>query len=132
MSGFELEDFMDVFDFNTQAASSVLGTAVSEAWGAGSKRAVVRYMKEHRKDADAAEWLSGEYSGGAGRASFVVRAGSPESMELPWVEVTRPREEADWVRIENAREPIISCTGFEVVLHLDKVLRFIHRLWCTD
>ncbi len=30
-SCFEPEDFMDVFDFNTQAASHVLGTAVSEA-----------------------------------------------------------------------------------------------------
>ena len=30
-SCFEPEDFMDVFDFNTQAASNVLGTAVSEA-----------------------------------------------------------------------------------------------------
>ena len=29
-SHFEPEDFMDVFDFNTQAASNVLGTAVSE------------------------------------------------------------------------------------------------------
>ena len=29
-SYFEPEDFMDVFDFNTQAASNVLGTAVSE------------------------------------------------------------------------------------------------------
>ena len=29
-SCFEPEDFMDVFDFNTQAASNVLGTAVSE------------------------------------------------------------------------------------------------------
>lgn len=30
-SCFEPEDFMDVFDFNTQAASNVLGAAVSEA-----------------------------------------------------------------------------------------------------
>ncbi len=55
------------------------------AWNGNmdSKRAVVRYMKDHGKDADAAEWLSGEYSGGEGRASFVVRSGT----ELPWEEV---------------------------------------------
>lgn len=32
-SYFEPEDFMDVFDFNTQAAANVLGTAVSEVSG---------------------------------------------------------------------------------------------------
>lgn len=34
------------------------------------------------------------------------------------VRVTRPKDEADWVRIENAHEPIISCTDFEAVAEL--------------
>ena len=59
------------------------------AWNgdAGSKRAVVRYMKDHAGDRDAAEWLSGEYGGSEGGTPFIVRAGSPESTELPWEEV---------------------------------------------
>ena len=59
------------------------------AWNgdAGSKRAVVRHMKDHAGDRDTAAWLSGEYGGSEGETSFVVRAGSPESTELPWEEV---------------------------------------------
>lgn len=34
------------------------------------------------------------------------------------VRVTRQKDEADWVRIENAHEPIISCTDFETVAEL--------------
>ena len=34
------------------------------------------------------------------------------------VRVTRPKEETDWVRVENAHEPIISCTDFEAVAEL--------------
>lgn len=34
------------------------------------------------------------------------------------VRVTREKDEADWVRIENAHEPIISCTDFETVAEL--------------
>ena len=59
------------------------------------------------------------------------------------VRVTRPREEADWVRIENAHEPIISCTDFEAVAELmrrdmrcagdsDKYDLFSGYLFCGD
>ena len=34
------------------------------------------------------------------------------------VRVTRPKEESDWVRVENAHDPIISCTDFEAVAEL--------------
>ena len=34
------------------------------------------------------------------------------------VRVTRPKEETDWVRVENAHAPIISCTDFEAVAEL--------------
>ena len=34
------------------------------------------------------------------------------------VRSVRPREETDWVRVENAHEPIISCTDFEAVAEL--------------
>lgn len=34
------------------------------------------------------------------------------------VRVTRPKEETDWVRVENAHDPIISCTDFEAVAEL--------------
>ena len=59
------------------------------AWNgdAGSKRAVVRHMKDHAGDRDTAAWLSGEYGGSEGGTSFIVRAGSPKSTELPWEEV---------------------------------------------
>lgn len=34
------------------------------------------------------------------------------------VRVTRPKDEADWIRVENAHDPIISCTDFEAVSEL--------------
>ena len=34
------------------------------------------------------------------------------------VRSVRPREETDWVRVENAHEPIISCTDFEAAAEL--------------
>ena len=34
------------------------------------------------------------------------------------VRSVRPKEKADWVRVENAHEPIISCTDFEAVAEL--------------
>lgn len=59
------------------------------------------------------------------------------------VRVTRPKDEADWVRIENAHEPIISCTDFEAVAELmrrdmrcagdsDKHDLFSGYLFCGD
>ena len=54
-----------------------------------SKRAVVRYMKEHGREKDTAAWLSREYGGPEHTNLFIVRTGSPEEMELPWPKVQR-------------------------------------------
>ena len=54
-----------------------------------SKRAVVRYMKDHARDKDTAAWLSKEYGGSENKNLFIVRAGSPETVELPWPKVQR-------------------------------------------
>lgn len=54
-----------------------------------SKRAVVRYMKEHGREKDTAAWLSREYGGPEHTNLFIVRAGSPETIELPWPKVQR-------------------------------------------
>ena len=54
-----------------------------------SKRAVVRYMKDHARDKDTAAWLSKEYGGPENKNLFIVRAGSPETIELPWPKVQR-------------------------------------------
>ena len=54
-----------------------------------SKRAVVRYMKNHARDKGTAAWLSEEYGGPENKSLFIVRAGSPETVELPWPKVQR-------------------------------------------
>ena len=61
------------------------------AWNGdiASKRAVVRYMQDHARDKDTAAWLAREYGGNESKSLFVVRAGSPESTELPWANVQR-------------------------------------------
>ena len=61
------------------------------AWNGdiASKRAVVRYMQDHARDKDTAAWLACEYGGNESKSLFVVRAGSPESTELPWANVQR-------------------------------------------
>ena len=61
------------------------------AWNGdiASKQAVVRYMQDHARDKDTAVWLSREYGGDESKSLFVVRAGSPESTELPWANVQR-------------------------------------------
>jgi hypothetical protein len=61
------------------------------AWNGniGSKRAVVRYMEQHSRDKDTAAWLSREYGGAEDKNLFIVRAGSPETVELPWAKVQR-------------------------------------------
>ena len=51
-----------------------------------SKRAVVRYMEQHGREKGTADWLAQEYGG---NGAFIVRAGSPESTELPWPKVQR-------------------------------------------
>ncbi|NBJ74115.1 helicase SNF2 [Neglecta sp. X4] len=54
-----------------------------------SKRTVVRYMEDHARDKDTAAWLSREYGGPENKNLFIVRAGSPETIELPWPKVQR-------------------------------------------
>ena len=61
------------------------------AWNGNieSKHAVVRYMKDHEREKDTAAWLAQEYSGSDSKSLFVIRAGSPEGIELPWPKVQR-------------------------------------------
>ena len=61
------------------------------AWNGNieSKHAVVRYMKDHAREKDTAAWLAQEYSGNDSKSLFVIRAGSPEGIELPWPKVQR-------------------------------------------
>ena len=54
-----------------------------------SKHAVVRYMEQHGREKDTAAWLAHEYSGSDSKSLFVIRAGSPEGIELPWPKVQR-------------------------------------------
>lgn len=54
-----------------------------------SKRRVQDYMADHARDKDTAVWLSREYGGSDGRNLFIVRTGSPETIELPWSKVQR-------------------------------------------
>ena len=54
-----------------------------------SKHAVVRYMEKHGREKDTAAWLAHEYNGGDSKSLFVIRAGNPEGMELPWSKVQR-------------------------------------------
>ena len=54
-----------------------------------SKHAVVRYMEQHGREKGTAAWLAHEYSGSDSRSLFVIRAGSPEGIELPWSKVQR-------------------------------------------
>ena len=54
-----------------------------------SKHAVVRYMEQHGREKDTAAWLAQEYSGSDSKNLFVIRAGSPEGIELPWPKVQR-------------------------------------------
>ncbi len=49
-----------------------------------SKRAVVRYLKAHAQEEDAAEWLSRKYDGDDNSGMISVRSGSPEGTLLPW------------------------------------------------
>ena len=54
-----------------------------------SKHAVVRYMEQHGREKDTAAWLAQEYIGSDSKSLFVIRAGSPEGIELPWPKVQR-------------------------------------------
>ena len=54
-----------------------------------SKHAVVRYMKDHAREKDTAEWLAHEFDGGDGKTPFAVRPESPNGTMLPWPKVQR-------------------------------------------
>ena len=61
------------------------------AWNGniGSKHAVVWYMEQHGREKETAAWLAHEYGGKEGNNLFIVRAGSPETVELTWPKVQR-------------------------------------------
>ena len=61
------------------------------AWNGNveSKHAVVRYMQQHGREKETAAWLAHEYGGKAGNNLFIIRAGSPETVELTWPKVQR-------------------------------------------
>ena len=61
------------------------------AWNGNieSKHAVVRYMQQHGREKETAAWLAHEYGGKEGNNLFIVRAGSPETVELTWSKVQR-------------------------------------------
>ena len=61
------------------------------AWNGNieSKHAVVRYMQQHGREKETAAWLAHEYGGNANNNLFIVRAGSPETVELTWPKVQR-------------------------------------------
>ena len=54
-----------------------------------SKHAVMRYMQQHGREKETAAWLAHEYGGKEGNNLFIVRAGSPETVELTWPKVQR-------------------------------------------
>ena len=54
-----------------------------------SKHAVVRYMQQHGREKETSAWLAHEYGGKEGNNLFIVRAGSPETVELTWPKVQR-------------------------------------------
>ena len=61
------------------------------AWNGNieSKHAVVRYMEQHGREKETAAWLAREYGGNESKSLFIVRAGSPETVELMWPKVQR-------------------------------------------
>ena len=61
------------------------------AWNGNieSKHAVVRYMEQHGREKETAAWLAREYGGNESKSFFIVRAGSPETVELTWPKVQR-------------------------------------------
>lgn len=54
-----------------------------------SKRAVVRYMKDHAREKGTAAWLSHEYGGDPSLPLRITLAGSDQEVVLPWSKVQR-------------------------------------------
>lgn len=49
----------------------------------------MRYMEQHGREKETAAWLAREYGGNESKSLFIVRAGSPETVELTWPKVQR-------------------------------------------
>ena len=50
---------------------------------------MVQYMEQHGREKETAAWLAHEYGGNTNNNLFIVRAGSPETVELTWPKVQR-------------------------------------------
>ena len=61
------------------------------AWNGSieSKRAVVRYMEQHGREKDTAEWLSREYGGDPDTPLHLTRTGTDADVVMPWPKVQR-------------------------------------------
>ena len=61
------------------------------AWNGSieSKRAVVRYMEQHGREKDTAEWLSREYGGDPDTHLHLTRTGTDADVVMPWPKVQR-------------------------------------------
>jgi len=79
---------------NTQPVSETTSHAIDEAlraWNGdpASKRAVVRYMEEHGREKDTAQWLAQEYGTDAGKPLHITTTGTDLDVELSWTKVQR-------------------------------------------
>lgn len=54
-----------------------------------SKRAVVRYMADHARERDTAEWLSKEYGGDVSKSLHITVTGTDIDYEMSWAKVQR-------------------------------------------
>jgi len=74
----------------TELTQADIDTAL-QAWNGDieSKRAVVRYMKEHGREKDTAKWLSREYGGKEDEPLHITLSGTDIDMEMSWAKVQR-------------------------------------------
>ena len=89
------------------------------AWNGNiaSKHAVIRYMKDHAREKDTAAWLAQEYGGSNSNSLFVVRAGSPEETQLPYMD--RPADTREGCKHR--------CTNAAMEYFKSEVMEMCHR-----